>query len=353
MPSSAKDTESRIAESSSQVTRSAGGTSSGESQAARGVAASCEIPVEVHGSQKAGSQYHAVVPFHEETRTVIVFPHGCVLRLSTEVAVGQMLAITNQNTQHGMLSRVTHVRAYPNLRSYVEIEFTQADPDFWSIDFAEESAAQGYMPGATESPAAPKSDDFWGTTPAPVSSTPTAAPSRTSAPERARPSADHAPASQVKTPSVAPPSIGKEPVSSSPASSETAQTKEAARTKDVAPSKKEIAQAPPASKAAEFTLAAHEEKSAVDAAPAQAWDELLVMESQQEISAHELSNSRSDVQESLAPASADEDSAAHSAANSSGESSLFEVGDPEPISPSVLKELEKLALEHVAECMTR
>jgi hypothetical protein len=136
MPSSAKENETRIAEAGRSVTPSAAGSSSGESQASRGVAASCEIPLEVHGSQKGGTQYHTVTPFHEETRTVIVFPHGCVLRLSTNVSVGQMLALTNQNTQRGMLARVTHVRAYPNLKSYVEVEFTQVDPDFWSIDFA-------------------------------------------------------------------------------------------------------------------------------------------------------------------------------------------------------------------------
>ncbi len=49
-----------------------------------------------------------------------------------------------------MLSRVTHVRSYPNLKSYVEVEFTKVDPGFWSIDFEEESAAQGYMPAASQ-----------------------------------------------------------------------------------------------------------------------------------------------------------------------------------------------------------
>ena len=162
MPSSAKENENRIAEAGRSVIPSAADDSSGGSQASHGVAASCEIPLEVHGSQKGGTQYHTVTPFHEETRTVIVFPHGCVLRLSTNVGVGQMLALTNQNTQRGMLARVTHVRAYPNLKSYVEVEFTQADPEFWSIDFAEEGATQGYTPAQSPSvaPSGPP-QDFW------------------------------------------------------------------------------------------------------------------------------------------------------------------------------------------------
>jgi protein TonB len=342
MPSSAKENETRIAEAGRTVTPSAAGSSSAESQASRGVAASCEIPLEVHGSQKGGTQYHTVTPFHEETRTVIVFPHGCVLRLSTNVGVGQMLALTNQNTQRGMLARVTHVRAYPNLKSYVEVEFTQADPDFWSIDFAEEGATQGYVPSQSPS-AAPSgaAQDFWSAGPAELPNS--AAPVAPSA------SAVNKGATEVEiVPSylpVTPPVI--EPLA--PFAKSTKPPVQAAKpgVQAAKPSAPKIEAAKPAaaapnSKAPEFTVAPppqQHDKIAEEAPSSQAWAELLVMEPEQQLSAQQLSTSRSDVEESLAPDSSHE---------TSGQPS-FDPENPEPISSSVLKELEKLALEHVGE----
>jgi protein TonB len=320
MPSSAKDTENRVAEDGGRVVQSNAADSSNQSQISRGVAASCEIPVEVHGSQKAGTQYHAVTPFHEETRTVIVFPHGCVLRLSTAVTVGQMLALTNQNTQRSMLSRVTHVRSYPNLKSYVEIEFTQVDPGFWSIDFEEESAAQGFLPAPSSAhPGTAKSDDFW-------------SPSQPGAPaqsalaasqDRVRPVEPDSTVPHVNAPGIAPPAPQAETTSALP------------QVSDVAPTTI-------ASKAPESSIAAPESKPSDDVPSSQSWAELLVMEPQQQLSAKELAATRSDVEESLAPAPLHEE-------NAHAEPLTFETNNPEPISASVLKELEKLALEHVAE----
>ncbi|HUJ83423.1 MAG TPA: hypothetical protein VLW83_16175, partial [Candidatus Acidoferrales bacterium] len=329
MPSSAKDTENRVAEAGGQVVQSNAADSSGPSQASRGVAASCEIPVEVHGSQKAGTQYHAVTPFHEETRTVIVFPHGCVLRLSTAVNVGQMLALTNQNTQAGMLSRVTHVRAYPNLKSYVEVEFTKVNPGFWSIDFEEESVAQGYVPAASNAqPGSTKSEDFWG---ASASAQPGSPAPRPEVQDRVPAVEPFGPVPQVEAPSAAPQASTAENISAPP-------------------EVKEAAPAIPAAKAPEFSSAAPENKVPDEVPSSQAWAELLVMEPEQQLSAKELASTRSDVEESLAPAQEED---AHEASARLGSDSedprAFDLNKAEPISPSVLKELEKLALEHVAE----
>ena len=164
MPSSAKEHENRSPERAiKSFSPYAAGSSSGPSQASHGVAASCEIPVEVHGSQKGG---HAVSHRH-------TFPRrnangDCVparLRVAP-VNEGRRRADAGADESEyaaGMLSRVTHVRSYPNLKSYVEVEFTKVDPGFWSIDFAEESAAQGYMPARSNAqPGSTKSEDFWG-----------------------------------------------------------------------------------------------------------------------------------------------------------------------------------------------
>ncbi len=52
-----------------------------------------EIPVTVHGSRSASGNLNsnqAAKPFLEETRTMIVFPQGAVLRLTEAVSEGQI-----------------------------------------------------------------------------------------------------------------------------------------------------------------------------------------------------------------------------------------------------------------------
>jgi len=106
--------------------------------ASRIAAVSAEIPIEIHGSRKSPTDGHPIEAFQEETVSVIVFPHGGVVRLAAEVSKGQMVAVTNLNTQRGMLCRVANVRTYPNLKHYVEVEFAQPAPGFWGVNFPQE-----------------------------------------------------------------------------------------------------------------------------------------------------------------------------------------------------------------------
>jgi periplasmic protein TonB len=108
------------------------------SPASRIAAVSAEIPIEIHGSRKSPTDGHPIEAFQEETVSVIVFPHGGVVRLAAEVSKGQMVAVTNLNTQRGMLCRVANVRTYPNLKHYVEVEFAQPAPGFWGVNFPQE-----------------------------------------------------------------------------------------------------------------------------------------------------------------------------------------------------------------------
>ena len=100
-----------------------------------------EVPLEVHGSRRANVQGQPAEPFNEETFSVIVFPNGGIVRLEATVIAGQMLAITNRNSQRGILCRVTNVRNYPKLKSYVEVVFSQPAPGFWGVRFPDEGAA--------------------------------------------------------------------------------------------------------------------------------------------------------------------------------------------------------------------
>jgi TonB family protein len=114
-------------------------------------AVSLEIPVRVHGS-RASSASRGATPqterFEEQTSTMIVFAKGGVLRMDAAVASGQMLVVTNSKSRQDAICRVLNVRSFPNMQSYVEIEFTQPLPGYWGVHFPGEipSTAQASAP---------------------------------------------------------------------------------------------------------------------------------------------------------------------------------------------------------------
>jgi|HubBroStandDraft_5_1064220.scaffolds.fasta_scaffold02310_7 TonB family protein len=124
----------------------------------RADALSLEVPVKVHGSRVTevarGVAPHTE-PFEEETGTMIVFPHGGVLRMSTAVTVSQMLVVTNLKTRQDAICRVVKVRTFSNMQGYVEVEFTHAQPGYWGVHFPSEGAAQTVEPAPAIPPAAP------------------------------------------------------------------------------------------------------------------------------------------------------------------------------------------------------
>src|SRR5580692_9172853 len=110
----------------------------------RADALSLEVPVKVHGSRVTevarGAAPHTE-PFEEETGTMIVFPHGGVLRMSTAVTATQMLVVTNLKTRQDAICRVVKVRTFSNMQGYVEVEFTHAQPGYWGVHFPSEGPA--------------------------------------------------------------------------------------------------------------------------------------------------------------------------------------------------------------------
>jgi TonB family protein len=108
----------------------------------RADARSVEIPVKVHGSRvsdaPAGSAPRTE-PFEEQTSTMIVFPQGSVIRMSTAVSVGQMLVVTNLKTRQDAICRVVKVRTFTNMQGYVEVEFTHKQEGYWGIQFSSSS----------------------------------------------------------------------------------------------------------------------------------------------------------------------------------------------------------------------
>jgi TonB family protein len=109
----------------------------------RSDAVSLEVPVKVHGSRVvaiASGSTPQTEPFEEQTATMIVFPQGAVLRMSSPVNVSQMLVLTNLKTKQDSICRVLKVRPNANLGSYVEVEFTHRQPGYWGISFASDPA---------------------------------------------------------------------------------------------------------------------------------------------------------------------------------------------------------------------
>ncbi|MGA8035975.1 MAG: TonB family protein [Candidatus Acidiferrales bacterium] len=119
----------------------------------RADAVSVEVPVRVYGSritQVPGQAEPNSEPFEEQTSTMIVFPQGAVLRMSTSVNIGQMLVVTNAKTKADAICRVVKVRTFSNTQGYVEVEFTTAQPNYWTVRFP----SDGPTPPAA-APAAP------------------------------------------------------------------------------------------------------------------------------------------------------------------------------------------------------
>ena len=79
--------------------------------------------------------------FTEETQTVLIFERGAVIRLSAAVADGQLLFLTNKKTGKEVVAQVMRKRSFRPTSCYVDLEFTEACPDFWGIEFSKSAAA--------------------------------------------------------------------------------------------------------------------------------------------------------------------------------------------------------------------
>ena len=121
----------------------------------RSEAVSLEIPVKVHGSRVTevvmGATPHTE-PFEEQTTTMIVFSLGGVLKMSTPVAAGQMMVLTNLKTRQDAICRVLKVRNNPNLQAYVEIEFTHPQPGYWGVFFPSDNSELASQPATPVQP---------------------------------------------------------------------------------------------------------------------------------------------------------------------------------------------------------
>src|SRR5215467_14541723 len=94
-----------------------------------------EIPVLVNGARTiAGTDRRE--PFSENTQTVMVFGTGAVIKLTSSVSIGQLLFLTNEQTKKEVVCQVVKAKTQVTAAGYVELEFTEASPEFWGMRFA-------------------------------------------------------------------------------------------------------------------------------------------------------------------------------------------------------------------------
>ncbi|MGB9242528.1 MAG: TonB family protein [Candidatus Acidiferrales bacterium] len=162
------------------------GTQSKPTSSLRADALSLEVAVKVHGSrviEVARGTAPRTEPFEEHTVTMIVFPQGAVLRMTSAVNVSQMLVLTNIKTKQDSICRVLKVRPNANQGSYVEVEFTHRQPGYWGVQFPSEGSV------ATNTVPQPQMN-LESQTLAPPPPTPGTRPTVTTPPRESKPAAD-------------------------------------------------------------------------------------------------------------------------------------------------------------------
>src|SRR5580704_12837625 len=114
-----------------------------------------EVPVTVNGARRVeGSEKRE--PSSATTNTVLVLANGAVIRLSSSVAPGQLLFLTNEKTKKEVVCQVVKSKNYRSLSGYVELEFTESVVGFWGMRFPSDrlgAAPETGAPAANGSPA--------------------------------------------------------------------------------------------------------------------------------------------------------------------------------------------------------
>ncbi len=105
-----------------------------------------EVPVTVNGARTVeGSDKRE--PFSETTKTVLIFGNGTVIRLSSSVAPGQLVFLTNEKTKREVVCQVVKSKNYRNVSGYVELEFTESVVGFWGMRFPGDRISSAPQPG--------------------------------------------------------------------------------------------------------------------------------------------------------------------------------------------------------------
>lgn len=86
---------------------------------------------------KAQGRDHAGRKFREVCETVVVNSHGALLVMKHEIDEGEMLVLTNPDTDEEMECRVVFLGDAGDRGQRVGIEFLSPGPRFWGLEFGQ------------------------------------------------------------------------------------------------------------------------------------------------------------------------------------------------------------------------
>ena len=78
------------------------------------------------------------IPFREESQTISVNAHGCMVRLAARVTRGQRVTIINGATAEELDCTVTFTGQKESGKTEIGLEFSEPSPVFWRIAFPPE-----------------------------------------------------------------------------------------------------------------------------------------------------------------------------------------------------------------------
>lgn len=91
-----------------------------------------KMKLQAHGRGHNGRK------FRETCQTLVVSAHGGLLMLKNEVDNGELLTITNPETQEEIECRIVYIGDLCDQGQRVGIEFLTPAPHFWGLEFAEQ-----------------------------------------------------------------------------------------------------------------------------------------------------------------------------------------------------------------------
>jgi len=86
---------------------------------------------------QAQGRAHNGKKFRETCQTLVVSAHGGLLTLKHEVDNGELLTITNPETQEEIECRIVFLGGLCDGGQQEDIEFLTPSPRFWGLDFSE------------------------------------------------------------------------------------------------------------------------------------------------------------------------------------------------------------------------
>jgi hypothetical protein len=87
------------------------------------------VPLKVHGQSVDGEK------FSVETNSHTVSLHGASIELGPKVVLGDMLRLENERTREKIDGKVVTIRHSRDGKTYVGIEFTDQNVNFWHMSF--------------------------------------------------------------------------------------------------------------------------------------------------------------------------------------------------------------------------